>query len=105
MSKQQIGVIGLAVMGKNLAFNIESRGYSVSVYNRTTKRTDEMMQEADGKQVFPQYSIPEFVESLEKPRRILLMVQAGFPTDAVIEEQIGRASCRERVESIDGRRG
>lgn len=88
MSKQQIGVIGLAVMGKNLAFNIESRGYSVSVYNRTTKRTDEMMQEADGKQVFPQYSIPEFVESLEKPRRILLMVQAGFPTDAVIEELV-----------------
>lgn len=88
MSKQQIGVIGLAVMGKNLAFNIESRGYSISVYNRTAKRTEEMMEEAEGKHVFPQYGIPEFVESLEKPRRILLMVQAGFPTDAVIEELV-----------------
>lgn len=88
MSKQQIGVIGLAVMGKNLAFNIESRGYSISVYNRTTKRTDEMMEEAEGKNVAPQYSIPDFVQSLEKPRKILLMVQAGSPTDAVIEELV-----------------
>src|SRR5690625_5446237 len=53
MTKQQIGVIGLAVMGKNLAFNIESRGYSVSVYNRSSSRTDEMMLEAEGKQVSP----------------------------------------------------
>lgn len=88
MSKQQIGVIGLAVMGKNLAFNIESRGYSISVYNRTSSRTDEMMKEAEGKNVSPQYSIPDFVASLEKPRKILLMVQAGFPTDAVIKELI-----------------
>lgn len=88
MSKQEIGVIGLAVMGKNLAFNIESRGYSISVYNRTSSRTDEMMKEAEGKNVSPQYSIPDFVASLEKPRKILLMVQAGFPTDAVIKELI-----------------
>lgn len=88
MSKQQIGVIGLAVMGKNLAFNIESRGYSVSVYNRSSFRTDEMMEEAGDRNVAPQYSISDFVQSLEKPRKILLMVQAGFPTDAVIEELV-----------------
>ncbi len=49
MSKQQIGVIGLAVMGKNLAFNIESRGYTVSVYNRSRTKTDEMMKKHKGK--------------------------------------------------------
>ncbi|WP_374721262.1 NADP-dependent phosphogluconate dehydrogenase [Peribacillus tepidiphilus] len=85
MSKQQIGVIGLAVMGKNLAFNIESRGYSVSVYNRSREKTYEMMQEAQGKNIVPTYSIEEFVNSLEKPRKILLMVKAGAATDATIE--------------------
>ncbi|MDQ0220760.1 NADP-dependent phosphogluconate dehydrogenase [Peribacillus cavernae] len=86
MSKQQIGVIGLAVMGKNLAFNIESRGYSVSVYNRSREKTDQMMNEARGKNVVPAYSLDEFVSSLESPRKILLMVKAGEPTDATIEQ-------------------
>lgn len=86
MSKQQIGVIGLAVMGKNLAFNIESRGYSVSVYNRSREKTDEMLKEAEGKNVVGTYSVEEFVNSLEKPRKILLMVKAGGPTDATIEQ-------------------
>lgn len=86
MSKQQIGVIGLAVMGKNLAFNIESKGYSVSVYNRSRERTDEMVKEAEGRNIHPTYTIEEFVKSLEKPRKILLMVAAGRPTDAVIDE-------------------
>ncbi|RFU69204.1 NADP-dependent phosphogluconate dehydrogenase [Bacillus sp. V59.32b] len=86
MSKQQIGVVGLAVMGKNLAFNIESRGYSVSVYNRSREKTDEMMSEAQGKNVVPTYSVEEFVSSLESPRKILLMVKAGGPTDATIEQ-------------------
>ncbi|MBS4206940.1 NADP-dependent phosphogluconate dehydrogenase [Bacillus sp. FJAT-50079] len=86
MSKQQIGVVGLAVMGKNLALNIESRGYSVSVYNRSSHRTEEMMEnEAKGKNVVATYSPEEFVNSLEKPRKILLMVQAGTATDATIE--------------------
>lgn len=84
MSKQQIGVIGLAVMGKNLALNIESRGYSVSVFNRSREKTDVMMQENEGKNLTPTYTIEEFVESLETPRKILLMVQAGTPTDATI---------------------
>ncbi|MCY8205025.1 MULTISPECIES: NADP-dependent phosphogluconate dehydrogenase [unclassified Bacillus (in: firmicutes)] len=85
MSKQQIGVIGLAVMGKNLALNIESRGFSVSVYNRSSSKTEEFLQEAKGKNVVGTYSIEEFVQSLEKPRKILLMVKAGTATDATIQ--------------------
>jgi 6-phosphogluconate dehydrogenase len=86
MSKQQIGVIGLAVMGKNLAMNIESRGYSVSVYNRSREKTDEMLEETKGKNIVGTYTIEEFVQSLEKPRKILLMVKAGAATDATIEQ-------------------
>lgn len=86
MSKQQIGVIGLAVMGKNLAFNIESRGYTVSIFNRSRSKTDEMMQEANGKNIVPTYTLEEFVASLEVPRKILIMVKAGEATDATINE-------------------
>ncbi|HAQ06215.1 MAG TPA: phosphogluconate dehydrogenase (NADP(+)-dependent, decarboxylating) [Bacillus bacterium] len=86
MSKQQIGVIGLAVMGKNLAMNIESRGYTVSVYNRSREKTDEMLDETKGKNIVGTYSIEEFVQSLEKPRKVLLMVKAGTATDATIEQ-------------------
>ncbi len=86
MSKQQIGVIGLAVMGKNLAFNIESRGYSVAVFNRSRSKTDEMMVEAQGRNVVPAYTIEEFINQLEKPRKILMMVKAGAATDATIEQ-------------------
>jgi 6-phosphogluconate dehydrogenase len=86
MAKQQIGVIGLAVMGKNLALNIESRGYSVAVYNRSREKTDEFLREAQGKNIVGTYSIEEFVNALEKPRKILLMVKAGAPTDATIEQ-------------------
>lgn len=86
MAKQQIGVIGLAVMGKNLAWNMESKGFSVAVYNRSPERTDEMATESEGKNIFPAYSIEEFVNSLEKPRKIMLMVKAGAATDATIEQ-------------------
>lgn len=82
---QQIGVIGLAVMGKNLAWNIESRGYSVSVFNRSSEKTDLMVEESKGKNIHPTYSLEEFVNSLEKPRKILLMVQAGKATDTTID--------------------
>ncbi|TLW38369.1 NADP-dependent phosphogluconate dehydrogenase [Staphylococcus cohnii] len=82
---QQIGVVGLAVMGKNLAWNIESRGYSVSVFNRSSEKTDEMVKESEGKNIHPTYSMEEFVNSLEKPRKILLMVKAGTATDATID--------------------
>ncbi|UOG06176.1 NADP-dependent phosphogluconate dehydrogenase [Bacillus altitudinis] len=85
MSKKQIGVVGLAVMGKNLALNIESRGFSVSVYNRSSSKTEEFLQESQGKNVVGTYSIEEFVQSLETPRKILLMVKAGAATDATIQ--------------------
>ena len=82
---QQIGVVGLAVMGKNLAWNIESRGYNVAVYIRSSEKTDEMVKESEGKNIHPTYSIEEFVNSLEKPRKILLMVKAGPATDKTID--------------------
>lgn len=86
MSKQQIGVIGLAVMGKNLALNIESRGYFVSVYNRSSDKTkDFLSKEAAGKNIVGTYSPEKFINSLEKPRKILLMVKAGSATDATID--------------------
>ncbi|WP_031363583.1 NADP-dependent phosphogluconate dehydrogenase [Caballeronia sordidicola] len=85
MSKQAIGVVGLAVMGRNLALNIESRGHAVSVYNRSREKTDELIAEHPDKKLVPAYTLEEFVESLEKPRRILLMVKAGQGTDATID--------------------
>ncbi|MVO99284.1 NADP-dependent phosphogluconate dehydrogenase [Paenibacillus lutrae] len=88
MSKQQIGVIGLAVMGKNLAFNIESRGFTVSVFNRSPEKTKELLEEAAGRNVTGTYSMEEFVQSLEMPRKILIMVKAGQPTDATIEQLV-----------------
>ncbi|KRN54716.1 NADP-dependent phosphogluconate dehydrogenase [Carnobacterium divergens] len=85
MSKQEIGVIGMAVMGKNLALNIESRGYSVSIFNRTGSKTEEVVAEHPDKKLVPTYTIEDFVASLEKPRRILIMVKAGAPTDMTIQ--------------------
>ncbi|WP_422660449.1 NADP-dependent phosphogluconate dehydrogenase [Paenibacillus sp. EC2-1] len=86
MEKQQIGVIGLAVMGKNLALNIESKGFTVSVYNRSPQKTEDLLKEAEGKNLKGTFSIEEFVESLETPRKILIMVQAGQATDGTIEQ-------------------
>lgn len=88
MSKQQMGVIGLAVMGKNLALNIESRGYSVSVFNRSPEKTKELLEEAPGKNLTGTYSMEEFVQSLEMPRKILIMVKAGKPTDDTINQLV-----------------
>lgn len=86
MSKQQIGVIGLAVMGKNLALNIESRGFTVSVFNRSEQKTHDLLNEAQGKNLKGAFTIEEFVNSLESPRKILIMVQAGSATDATIDQ-------------------
>lgn len=88
MKKQQIGVVGLAVMGKNLALNIESKGFSVSVYNRSPEKTKELVEEAKGKNFKGTYSIEEFVQSLEAPRKILIMVKAGKPTDDTIDQLV-----------------
>ncbi|MEM8610891.1 MAG: decarboxylating NADP(+)-dependent phosphogluconate dehydrogenase, partial [Cyanobacteria bacterium P01_H01_bin.105] len=77
----------LAVMGENLALNVERNGFPISVYNRSPEKTQAFMaNRAGGKNVVATYSLEEFVESLERPRRILLMVKAGKPVDAVIEQ-------------------
>jgi len=87
MSKQSFGLIGLAVMGENLALNVERNGFPIAVYNRSREKTDTFMAtRASGKNVKATYSLPELIESLERPRKILIMVKAGDPVDAVINE-------------------
>ncbi len=84
---QSFGLIGLAVMGENLALNIERNGFPIAVYNRSRDKTDTFMAtRAQGKQVQPTYSLEEFVAALEPPHKILIMVKAGGPVDAVIEQ-------------------
>ena len=91
MPKQDIGIIGLAVMGQNLALNMESKGYSVAVYNRTGSRTEEFISErTQGKNIKATYSLKELVDSLSHPRRIMLMVKAGSPVDENIEALLER---------------
>ncbi len=87
MNKADIGLIGLAVMGENLVMNMESRGFSVAVYNRTTERVDSFIQgRAKGKRVFGCHSLAELRDALEKPRKVMLMVKAGQPVDDYIEQ-------------------
>jgi 6-phosphogluconate dehydrogenase len=83
----QYGLIGLGVMGENLALNIEQHGFPIAVYNRTAERTKRFAEgEARGKQVMPTYAVAELMGALERPRRIILMVSAGRPVDAVLDE-------------------
>lgn len=88
MSKSDFGLIGLAVMGQNLVLNVESRGFQVSVYNRTTATTDEFVAAHPGKKLVGSKTLEEFVQSLAIPRKIQIMVKAGAPVDAVIEQLI-----------------
>ncbi|OUC14622.1 MAG: phosphogluconate dehydrogenase (NADP(+)-dependent, decarboxylating) [Alkalinema sp. CACIAM 70d] len=84
---QSFGVIGLAVMGENLALNVERNGFPIAVYNRSREKTDEFMAtRAVGKNAKAGYTLEEFVGLLERPRKILIMVKAGAPVDAVIEQ-------------------
>ena len=85
MTQANFGVVGMAVMGKNLALNVESRGYTVAIFNRTTAKTEEVVAEHPDKNFVLTKTIEEFVAALEKPRRIMLMVQAGPATDATIQ--------------------
>lgn len=84
--KHHIGLIGLAVMGENLARNIASRGYQIAVYNRTREKTEAFIAQGYSENLHATYSLREFVESLEVPRKIIIMVKAGAPVDAVIDE-------------------
>jgi 6-phosphogluconate dehydrogenase len=91
MSKPNVGMIGLAVMGSNLARNIESRGFPVAVYNRTTEVTKEFMQKFGARGGKPtgfvaSHSLEDFVKSMAAPRQIFIMVKAGAGTDAVIDQ-------------------
>lgn len=85
MEKAQIGVIGMAVMGKNLALNIERQGYRVAVYDWDSTYTKQAMKDHGDKNLVASYEMKDFVESIEKPRRILMMVKAGGPTDSTIQ--------------------
>ena len=87
MRKSEIGLIGLAVMGENLVLNMESKGFTVSVFNRTTDKVTKFIEgRAKGKNIQAAYSLKELVSQLEKPRKIMMMVKAGKPVDALIEE-------------------
>src|SRR5499427_4043514 len=82
-----IGLIGLAVMGENLALNLESKGFSVAVFNRTTEVTEKFVAErARGKNIQPTRTMEEFVAALKKPRIAMMMIKAGKPVDIVIGE-------------------
>ncbi len=84
-----IGLIGLAVMGENLVLNMESKGFQVSVFNRTTSKVDSFVADrAKGKNIKGTHSLEELVQSLERPRKIMLMIKAGSSVDANIESLI-----------------
>lgn len=81
-----IGLIGLAVMGENLVLNMESKGYTVAVFNRTVEKVDKFVDgRGKGKNIIGTHSIEEFVKTIEKPRKIILLVKAGKAVDAFIE--------------------
>lgn len=89
-ARAQIGVTGLAVMGRNLARNFARHGYTVAVHNRSYARTQFVMDEHghEGDFVASQ-SLADFIASLERPRKVVVMVKAGAPTDAVLDELVG----------------
>ncbi len=82
------GLIGLAVMGQNLVLNVESRGFRVSVFNRTTAVTEKFVADNPGRNLVGTTTLEEFVQSLERPRKVQIMVKAGGPVDAVIAQLV-----------------
>jgi 6-phosphogluconate dehydrogenase len=89
MAQQDFGIIGLAVMGQNLALNVESKGFSAVAFNRTTARTEEFMAgPARGKNIIGAKTIEEFAAALKRPRKAMIMVKAGSPVGQVIEELV-----------------
>ena len=89
MKKADIGLVGLAVMGENLVMNMESKGFTVAVYNRTTEKVKAFVEgRAAGKNIIGTYSVEELVANLEKPRKVFMMVKAGAAVDALIDQLI-----------------
>ena len=87
MAKSKIGLVGLAVMGENLALNIERNGFPITVYNRSTDKTEALLAgRAKGKNFIGAKTVQELVASLERPRRVILMVKAGAPVDDMIKQ-------------------
>ena len=85
----QIGVTGLAVMGRNLARNFARHGYTVAIHNRSYAKTQSLVADHGDEGTFvPSESIEDFVASLARPRKVVIMVKAGGPTDAVIDELV-----------------
>ncbi len=86
-AKADIGLVGLAVMGENLVLNMESKGFTVAVYNRTVDKVDRFVEgRGKGKKIIGTHSVEELVASLAKPRKIMMMVKAGAAVDAFIEQ-------------------
>jgi 6-phosphogluconate dehydrogenase len=81
----QFGIIGLGVMGQNLALNIEEHGFSVAVWNLESDWTDQFIAANEGKRFMPTKSFAELVASVERPRRIMMMIKAGRPVDQTID--------------------
>ena len=101
MSKADIGLIGLAVMGENLILNMESKGFTVACYNRTTSKVDDFINgRAKGKKILGAHSIPELVGMLARPRKVMLMVKAGKPVDEFIEQVLPHLEAGDII--IDG---
>ena len=89
MNKQVFGLIGLGVMGQNFIQNVERNGFSAAVYNRSAETTEKFIAgPAAGKNIKPAYTLKEFVDSLESPRKIMLLVKAGAPVDATIQQLV-----------------
>ncbi len=89
MAKADIAVVGLAVMGENLILNMESKGFTVACYNRTTSKVDEFMNgRAKGKNIIGCHSVEEMIASLKTPRKVMIMVKAGKPVDDFIEQAL-----------------
>src|SRR5204863_1153854 len=87
--QSDIGLIGLAVMGENLALNMESKGFSVAVFNRTTAVTEKIgASRGKGKKITPTSTIEEFIGALKRPRKVMMMIKAGKPVDQAISEVI-----------------
>ncbi|MBR6315178.1 MAG: NADP-dependent phosphogluconate dehydrogenase, partial [Clostridia bacterium] len=87
MKKADIGLIGLAVMGENLVMNMESKGFTVAVFNRTTSKVDDFVNgRASGKNIIGCHSLEELVANLEKPRKVFMMIKAGPSVDAMIDQ-------------------
>jgi 6-phosphogluconate dehydrogenase len=86
MPKAQFGMIGLAVMGSNLALNVEEHGFSVAVWNFEPERVDSFLKENEGKQFTGTKTLEDFVAALERPRRIMMMIKAGAPVDMTLDK-------------------